>query len=123
MDSGFRRLQAYTTVAGLAKFSGVSVRTLHFYHRIGLLEPALIGPNGYRYYGESERARFAKIVTYRRLGLELRVIRRLLTSDDSVQLGILKDEQRRMHSDLARRRRLIEGLEELIESLEGQETA
>jgi DNA-binding transcriptional MerR regulator len=110
-------------VAHLAKLSGVSVRTLHFYHRIGLLQPALIGSNGYRYYGESERARFAKIVEYRRLGIELRVIRRLLTSDNSVQLGILKNEQRRIHSDLVRRRRFLKGLEELITSLERQEAA
>ncbi|HET9160675.1 MAG TPA: MerR family transcriptional regulator, partial [Caulobacteraceae bacterium] len=39
------------TVKQLAKLSGVSVRTLHHYDEIGLLKPAAVGENGYRYYG------------------------------------------------------------------------
>lgn len=38
------------TVQKLAKMSGVSARTLHFYDEIGLLKPAYIESNGYRYY-------------------------------------------------------------------------
>ncbi len=37
------------TARSLAKLSGVSVRTLHFYDEIGLLKPAYHGGNGYRY--------------------------------------------------------------------------
>ena len=36
------------TVKQLARLSGVSVRTLHYYDRIGLLHPAQVGANGYR---------------------------------------------------------------------------
>ncbi|WP_215217523.1 MULTISPECIES: MerR family DNA-binding transcriptional regulator [Candidatus Rhabdochlamydia] len=36
------------TVAKLAKISGVSIRTLHWYDEIGLLKPAYHGANGYR---------------------------------------------------------------------------
>ncbi len=36
-----------------ARFTGVSVRTLHYYDQIGLLTPAYINePTGYRYYDE-----------------------------------------------------------------------
>jgi len=38
------------TVNKLAKLSGVSIRTLHFYDEIGLLKPALRQNNNYRYY-------------------------------------------------------------------------
>ena len=45
------------TVSELAGLSGVSVRTLHHYDEIGLLKPATVGQNGYRYYGEAELLR------------------------------------------------------------------
>lgn len=39
------------TVKQMAELSGVSVRTLHHYDSIGLLKPAAVGDNTYRYYG------------------------------------------------------------------------
>ena len=38
------------TVKKLSELSHVTVRTLHFYEEIGLLKPAFVGANGYRYY-------------------------------------------------------------------------
>ena len=42
------------TVKKLAGMSGVSVRTLHFYDESGLLKPAYLGANGYRFYEEPQ---------------------------------------------------------------------
>ncbi len=42
------------TVKSVAKMSGVSVRTLHFYDEVGLLKPAYLGANGYRFYEEAQ---------------------------------------------------------------------
>ena len=42
------------TVKQVARLSGVSVRALHHYDEIGLLKPAQIGANRYRYYGREE---------------------------------------------------------------------
>ena len=36
------------TVKKLANLAGVSVRTLHYYDRIGLLKPAFLTAGGYR---------------------------------------------------------------------------
>lgn len=41
------------TVKQVAAISGVTVLTLHHYDEIGLLAPAHIGANGYRYYGRA----------------------------------------------------------------------
>lgn len=46
------------TVAKLAKISGISIRTLHWYDEIGLLKPAYHGANGYRYYEEEKEPFF-----------------------------------------------------------------
>jgi DNA-binding transcriptional MerR regulator len=40
------------TVKKVARMSGVSVRTLHFYDEVGLLKPASRAANGYRFYDE-----------------------------------------------------------------------
>jgi DNA-binding transcriptional MerR regulator len=45
------------TVKKVARMSGVSVRTLHFYDEVGLLKPASRAANGYRFYDEEQIAR------------------------------------------------------------------
>ncbi len=55
------------TVKQLAAISGVTVRTLHHYDEIGLLAPARVGANGYRYYGRHELLRLQRTQRYRTL--------------------------------------------------------
>ena len=43
-----------------ARLAKVTVRTLHYYDRIGLLKPKHFDRNGFRLYGEAEFARFSK---------------------------------------------------------------
>ena len=40
-----------------AEFTGVSVRTLHYYDSIGLLPPSEVTDAGYRYYDDSAMSR------------------------------------------------------------------
>ena len=49
-----------------AAFTGVSVRTLHYYDEIGLLIPARVDKStGYRYYDEHSLLRMQEILLYR----------------------------------------------------------
>lgn len=59
------------SVGQLAKRSGVSVRTLHHYHAIGLLSPASVGANGYRHCGRDEQLRLQQILFFREMRLSL----------------------------------------------------
>src|SRR3974390_1408990 len=67
------REMAYT-VKELSQLSGVSVGTLHFYDEIGLLKPARVGENQYRYYGDEQLLALQKILFFRGLGFELKKI-------------------------------------------------
>lgn len=60
------------TVNKLAKISGVSARTLHYYDEIGLLRPMRIAENGYRIYGPKEVDLLQQILFYRELGVPLK---------------------------------------------------
>ena len=55
----------------LAKLSGVSVRTLHFYDEIGLLKPAYYGDNNYRYYEEAQLLMLQRFYFFVSLGFEV----------------------------------------------------
>jgi DNA-binding transcriptional MerR regulator len=69
---------------------GLSRATLLYYDRIGLLKPAQCNAAGYRLYGETECARMKRIDTFRKAGLPLETIRRLLETEqgDDVEAAL-----------------------------------
>ena len=65
-------------VGTLARRSGVSVRTLHHYHQIGLLSPALRTESGHRLYAAADVARLQQIRSLTALGFSLEEVARCL---------------------------------------------
>lgn len=65
-------------VKELAALANVSVRALHHYDAIGLLEPSGRTEAGYRLYSEEDLLRLQQILLGRELGLSLEAIRRSL---------------------------------------------
>lgn len=61
-----------------AELSGVTVRTLHHYDRLGLLKPSRYTEAGYRLYSERDLARLQQIVMLKFIGLSLKEIRETL---------------------------------------------
>lgn len=66
------------TVGRLAKRHGLSRSTLLYYDRIGLLSPLGHAKGEYRRYGAEDDARLGRICQYRRAGIALEDIRRML---------------------------------------------
>jgi len=100
------------TVGQLAERAGITVRTLHHYDELGLLEPADRTDSGYRLYGRAEVERLQQILSLRRLGLQLDAIRELLDDREYSagevlslqieQLGRRIEEARRLRDRLER---------------------
>lgn len=86
-----------------ANLTGVTVRTLHHYDRLGLLRPKR-ALNGYRAYGEQDLARLEQIVALRFVGLPLRRIKALLDRDGFDLSGTL----RKQRTVLEAKRRLLD---------------
>jgi DNA-binding transcriptional MerR regulator len=107
------------TVKQLARLSGVSVRTLHHYDEIGLLEPAFIGENRYRYYGREELLRLQDILFHRELGVPLAVIGRLLAGETRDRLTILAEHRTMLAERIERSRQLLTTIDRTIAELEG----
>src|SRR3982750_2844988 len=107
------------TVKQVASMSGVSVRTLHFYDESGILKPAYVGANGYRYYEEPQLLILQQILFYRELGFELKQIKRILTGADFETLAALQSHRQVLEKNLIRTRSLLETIDKTIEHLTG----
>lgn len=110
------------TVNTLAKLSGVSVRTLHFYDEIGLLKPAYYGENNYRYYEEEQLLLLQQILFYRELGFQLNDIQKFLSSASFNKIETLLSHKNTLMSDLDRTKNLIKTIDKTIAHLRGNET-
>ena len=102
-----------------AQLSGVSVKTLHHYDKIGLLVP-LKSENGYRTYSQEDLERLQVILYYKYLGFSLEKIAELLKGESSDLLPHLTRQldyltQERQHLDT-----LISTLQKTIQEQKGE---
>lgn len=110
------------TVKQLARISGVSVRTLHHYDEIGLLKPAFIGENRYRYYTREKLLRLQDILFHRELGVALADIARLLEAGHRDRLAILTEHRAMLAERVERSRQLLRTIDRSIAELKGEGT-
>ena len=68
------------TVHKVSKLTGVSVRALHHYDKLGLLKPAAMTEAGYRLYDEGSLVRLQSILLFRELQFPLKDIGAILDS-------------------------------------------
>jgi DNA-binding transcriptional MerR regulator len=108
------------TVKQLAAVSGVTVRALHHYDEIGLLKPAYVGANGYRYYGRVELLRLQRILFHRELGVPLNGIGELLALEGDDQVGVLLRQREKLAAEGARLSVLIDTIDRTIASIRGE---
>lgn len=66
------------SVSLVAKIAGISIRTLHHYDKIGLLNPAKRAESRYRYYTKTELFRLQQILFFKELDFPLKKIQRIL---------------------------------------------
>ncbi len=67
------------TVGEVARLAGVTVRTMHHYHEIGLVVPEGRTVSGYRRYGRAEVERLQEVLLFRELGFALDEIKEIVT--------------------------------------------
>ena len=96
-----------------AEITGVSVRTLHYYDEIGLLEPSYVDvQNGYRFYNEASLERMHEILFYRELDFPLKSIAEILASPNYDKRKALAEQKRLLTLKKDRLERLIAALEQ-----------
>lgn len=109
------------TVKQVAKISGVSVRALHHYDEIGLLKPASVGANRYRYYGRDELLRLQQILLHRELDIPLLEIAAILDNPKFDQLEALRQQREKLEHEAKRYAQLVRTIDRTIASLNGDQ--
>ncbi len=95
-----------------AEFTGVSVRTLHYYDEIGLLKPAFVErTTGYRYYDENSLLRMQEILFYRELDFSLKSIGEILLSPNYDTRKSLEEQKILLTLKKERLERLISSID------------
>lgn len=110
------------TVSQLAKLSGVTVRSLHFYDDIGLLKPAFTAQNGYRYYQEPQLLMLQQILFFRELGFELKQIQSILKDGDFDKVTTLQSHKKTLKQEIKRLQALMVTIDKTINHLQGTQT-
>ena len=104
------------TVNEVSKLTGVSIRTLQYYDKIGLLHPANYTEAGYRLYDDAALETLQQILLFRELEFPLKDIKKIISSPDfdrstaleqQIELLMLKKEHIENLIDLAKGIKLL----------------
>ncbi len=109
------------SIQQLATLAGVSVRTLHYYHEIGLLTPAHVKSNGYRYYGEKQLLLLQQILFFKELEFPLDEIKRIVKSPYFDMETALQEQKKMLLLKRKRVEKLIQTIHKTLQSMKQDE--
>ncbi|MBI4857495.1 MAG: MerR family transcriptional regulator [Acetobacterium woodii] len=107
------------TVKEVANLTGVSVRTLHYYHREGILIPCEVTENKYRYYDATNLEQLQNILFLRELDFSIQEIKGILADPNYDEMDSFKKQR---HLLQLKRNRLDKLIALLDQKLQGEET-
>ncbi len=110
------------SIKEIADLAGVTTRTIRYYDEIGLLDPALLGGNGYRYYDHDSLLRLQQILFFRELEVPLREIQLIMGRPDFDLLSALENHRTALQTKARRLETLIDTLDQTVASVKGEGT-
>lgn len=111
--------QKQFSIRELARAAKVSVRTLHYYDQIGLLQSKRHLHNNYRFYNDDSLLRLQQIRFYKELGFDLSKIRNILDEPEFAYLSALVAHREALKTKMAQTQQLIQTIDKTIEQLKG----
>jgi len=104
------------TVGKVAELAGVTVRTLHHYEQIGLLEPEQRSRSGYRQYSTADLDRLHHILYYRELGFPLPDIATILDDPRADSTRHLRRQRQLLQQRLDRLAGMVAAIDKELEA-------
>jgi DNA-binding transcriptional MerR regulator len=106
-----------------AALTGVTVKALHHYDRLGLLTPRRTHA-GYRLYTDADRDRLEQVTAFKFIGLPLKRIKTMLDTRSSVAGDTLLEQRRLLEEQRQRLDRAIKAIDwELYEEERAKQSA
>jgi DNA-binding transcriptional MerR regulator len=106
------------TVGEVAKLAKVSVRTLHHYDAIGLLEPTERSGGGYRLYGMGDLEHLQQVLFFRELGFALDDIRRIMLEPDFDRRRALTAQRLLLAEKTRRTEAMLEAIDAALDAMQ-----
>ena len=103
----------------ISKLTGISVRMLHHYDKIGLLVPSKRTDSNYRMYNDDDIARLYQILIFKELEFPLQKIKQILDDENFNREEALKVQRNLILEKKNRLERIIESIDDNIGNLGG----
>ncbi len=109
-------MAAGLTVGDFSRATHLSVKTLHHYHEVGLLDPAAVNPDtGYRYYSAAQIPTAQVIRRLRDLEMPVADVKAVLAAPDAASRNaLIAAHLGRLEAELAQTRAAVESLRDLL---------
>ena len=102
------------TVKEIAKLTGISVRTLHYYDEISLLNPTQKSEAGYRLYDEKALETLQQILFFREFDIPLKDIKTVIQNPSFDRNQILQMQRKMLVAKKERMERLIASIDDIL---------
>jgi DNA-binding transcriptional MerR regulator/effector-binding domain-containing protein len=105
------------SIGAFSRLTHLSVKTLRYYHEVGLLEPAVVDPDsGYRYYRPGQAHSAHLVRRFRDLGLPVADVKAVLAASDlTARDTILAGHLDRMREQLRQTEAAVDSLHRMLE--------
>ena len=107
------------TVKQVSDLTGISVRMLHHYDKIGLLKPTKLTEVGYRLYDDEAIETLQQILFFKELDFQLNEIKDIITSPHFDRIKALENHKKLI---ILKRDRLNNLIELINKTLKGENT-
>ena len=104
----------------ISKLTGVSIRMLHHYDKIGLLVPSKRNNSNYRVYSEEDVARLYQILLFNELEFSLKDIKSILDDEGFDKEEALRVQKKLILEKKNRLERIIESIDDTINNIGGK---
>lgn len=114
----------YVTIGRMAKRVNVSVRTLQYYDKLGLLKPSTVSKGGRRLFSDNDMTILHQIVTFKSLGLSLDEIKcRIMPTNTNEDIKkMLFKQSEIIKEQMMKAARVIESIEMIAYEIERNNT-
>ena len=108
-------------ITEFANKASISVRTLRYYDKCGLLVPSLYDESGYKLYTDGDFIHLQSILSFKFLGFSLKEINKILSEDPEGLQKRLVQQKEMLREKQAQIGQIIEAINKVEESLNSDE--
>jgi len=112
----------YYQVREFANMAGVTVRTLQYYDRIGVLEPSDKTDANHRLYARRDLLKLQQILTLKQLGFTLKEIKQMIHHPDYDLRGALESQKQALDAQIKQLQEVSEAMEHALDVLDTTDT-